>query len=247
VHYQPVISLATRCLTGFEALVRWPHATRGLLLPDAFLAVAEETGLVRPIGAFVRDEACRQAARWSAAHPDWGPFMMGMNVAAAELHDRNLVAGIASTIEKTAVDPTLLAFEVTERLLIEDGSAAAVLLAQLRELGSLVALDDFGTGAAPLMHLKELPIDAIKIDRAFVAGLGSDRFDNAIVEATIDLCRRLDLIAVAEGVETVAQERLLREAGCLLAQGHLYAPAAAADEVEAMLGQQRGPIMLGRF
>jgi EAL domain-containing protein (putative c-di-GMP-specific phosphodiesterase class I) len=235
LHYQPVIALETRQLTGFEALVRWPHETRGLLAPAAFLDVAEETGLVRPIGAFVRAEACRQAARWQAEHPEWGSFVMGINVASAEMHDRNLVAGIEQTIRETNVDPTLLVFEVTERLLNADSPAAGVLLAQLRELGALVALDDFGTGAAPLMHLKELPIDGIKIDRAFVSGLGQDRFDDAIVDATIELCRRLDLLAIAEGVETLAQEQYLRDAGCLLAQGHLYAPALSAPDVEARL------------
>jgi diguanylate cyclase (GGDEF)-like protein/PAS domain S-box-containing protein len=245
LHYQPVIQLETRRLTGFEALVRWPHESRGLLAPDAFLAVAEETGLVRPIGAYVRTEACAQAARWRAEHPEWGPFVMGINVAAAELHDRHLVAGIERTIRDSGIDPTLLVFEVTERLLVEDGPAAGVLLSQLRELGALVALDDFGTGAAPLTHLKELPIDAIKIDRAFVSGLGTDRFDDAIVDATIDLCRRLDLFAIAEGVETTAQERHLRDAGCLLAQGHLYAPALAPSDVEAHFASICGPIMLG--
>ncbi len=245
LHYQPVIELETRRLAGFEALVRWPHESRGLLAPGAFLAVAEETGLVRSIGAFVRAEACRQAASWRAEHPEWGPFMMGINVAAAELHDRHLVAGIERTIVESGIDPMLLVFEVTERLLVEDGPAAGVLLAQLRELGSLVALDDFGTGAAPLMHLKELPIDAIKIDGAFVAGLGADRFDDAIVDATIDLCRRLDLFAIAEGVETAAQERHLRDAGCLLAQGHLYAPALAPSDVEEHFASIGGPIVLG--
>jgi EAL domain-containing protein (putative c-di-GMP-specific phosphodiesterase class I) len=170
---------------------------------------------------------------------------MGINVAAAELHDRHLVAGIERTIRDSGIDPRLLVFEVTERLLIEDSPAASVLLAQLRELGALVALDDFGTGPAPLMHLKELPIDAIKIDRAFVSGLGTDRFDGAIVDATIDLCRRLDLFAIAEGVETPAQERHVRDAGCLLAQGHLYAPALPAADIEAHFATASGPIVLG--
>ncbi|MEX2269504.1 MAG: EAL domain-containing protein [Acidimicrobiia bacterium] len=242
VHYQPIVSLETSRLTGFEALVRWPHPTRGLLGPQEFLEVAEETGLARPIGAWVRAEACQQAATWHAKYPHWGRFVMGINLAAAELRERDLAISVERTVHSTGIDPALLVLEISERLVADDIAAVRGLLMRLRDLGVKIALDDFGTGAAALVHLRELPVGSIKIDQSFVAGLGKDPFDDAIVDSIIDLSRRLDLFTVAEGVETASQEQRLRDSGCHFAQGHRFAPALPADEIEAFLGRRGGRI-----
>jgi diguanylate cyclase (GGDEF)-like protein/PAS domain S-box-containing protein len=247
LHYQPVVSLEGDVLTGFEALLRWPHPTKGLLPPGAFLEIAEDTGLIRPIGAWVRSEACRQAAAWAAAHPGWGPFIMGINLSAAELRDQHLAASIERTIDSSGVAPEHLAFEVTEQLILEDAALARRLLGRLRNLGVNLALDDFGTTAAPLLHLKELPVQGIKIDRAFIAGLGRDPFDGAMVDMVVELCRRLELVSCAVGVETPAQEDRLRSVECVLAQGNLFGSPVPAPEIERRLTGSVGPIEIARL
>jgi EAL domain-containing protein (putative c-di-GMP-specific phosphodiesterase class I) len=230
---------------GFEALLRWPHPERGLLTPDQFFDVAEETGLARPIGAWVRDEACRQAAKWHVEHPRWGRFAIGVNLTSAELRERDLAATIERTVLDTGVDPHLLVLEISERFVADDFGTVRSLLARLKDLGIAIALDDFGTGAAALIHLREIPVDSIKVDRAFVAGLGRDAFDDAIVEAIVDLSRRLDLVTVAEGVETADQAKRLAAVGCGFAQGHWFSPALPAAEIEAKFERVGGRIALG--
>ena len=232
LHYQPVVALGTGDFTGFEALLRWEHPSRGLLAPADFLHVAEESGLMRPIGEWVRGEVCRTAATWHRHHPDWGPFVTSINVSAVELSDPRLATNIAKTVLDSDLDPALLSFEITERLLLRDAEAAHALFDELRELGVLLALDDFGTGYSPLVHLKQFPVDMVKIDRGFVQGLGTDPFDDAIVEAVVDLAHQLELSSVAMGVETPAQADRLQGVGCMRAQGHWFAaplPAALAE------------------
>lgn len=242
LHYQPIVSLLSNRFAGFEALLRWPHPTRGLLNPEDFLPVAEECGLMRPIGAWVRNEACRQAATWRAEHPEWGEFMMDFNLSAAELSDPNLGPNIERTIREHDVEPRNLCVEITEQLLFEDAAATHVLFAHLRDLGVLLALDDFGTGYSPLVQLKEFPVNIVKIDQAFVGGLGTDPYDAAIVDAVLDLARRLHLVSIAEGVETEDQEQRLRASGCMLAQGHRFSAALAPAEVEGLLGTPGWPL-----
>jgi diguanylate cyclase (GGDEF)-like protein/PAS domain S-box-containing protein len=242
LHYQPVVSLLADELSGFEALLRWPHPTRGLLPPAAFLEVAEETGLIRPIGAWVRDEVCRQLAAWSADHPEWGRLAVGINVSPTELRDRDVVASMEAAVRAHGVDPGLLVIELGEQVILDDPSRARDLLGSLHALGIRLALDDFGTGSAPLAHLRELPLQAIKIDRLLVSGLGRDAFDESLVEGVIELARRLDLFSIAVGVETPEHEELLRRAGCLLAQGHHFAPPMPPTEIEALLAGARAPI-----
>lgn len=242
LHYQPIVSLLDDRLAGFEALLRWPHPTRGLLSPDDFLPVAEECGLMRPIGVWVRNEVCRQAAEWRGEHPEWGEFMMDFNLSAAELSDPNLGPNIERTIREHDVPPGLLCVEITEQLLFEDAAATQVLFAHLRDLGVLLALDDFGTGYSPLVQLKEFPVHTVKVDQAFVAGLGTDPYDEAIVDAVLDLARRLDLVSVAEGVETEDQERRLRASGCMLAQGHRFSAALAPADIERLVGTGGWPL-----
>jgi diguanylate cyclase (GGDEF)-like protein len=242
LYYQPIVRLGSGQLAGFEALLRWPHPTRGVLEPSDFLTVAEETGLVRPIDAWVRGEACRQAARWHDEHPEWGPFAMGVNIDASDLRDRELSRSIEAELRASGLSPSQLVLEISERFLADDTPTAVALLASLRDLGVLIALDDFGTGSAALVHLKEFEVDSIKIDRTFVAGLGVSRFDDAIVDAMVELTRRLDLLPVAEGVETAAQEQMLMKAGCTYGQGHRFARALPPDEAVVHLERPGGLI-----
>jgi diguanylate cyclase (GGDEF)-like protein/PAS domain S-box-containing protein len=232
VHYQPVIALETHQLAGFEALVRWEHPERGLLSPDAFLDVAEEASLIARIGSFTRAEACRQWTQWRRDHPEWGDCILAVNLAAAELRDAALPAHVANLLSDAGVEPHLLVFETSERALADDTEAARAVLTELHALGVLLALDDFGTGSSPLLHLREFPIDAVKLDGALVAGLGVNREDDVIVDSVISLAHRLGLYVVAEGVEGLDQVARLRSSGCLLAQGHAFAPAMSASEVE---------------
>ena len=242
--YQPVVSFVTDTLVGFEALLRWHHPTRGLLAPGVFLQVAEECGLIRPIGTWVRDQAFQQAAGWAADHPEWGQLVMGVNLSPGELRDRDLTASIARAIGDYDLDPTLLSFEVTEQLVVEDRDLAVSVLTKLRNLGAHLALDDFGTGTAPFSDLKSLPVNVVKIDGSIVSGIGRDPFDEIVIEGTIDLTRRLGLISVAEGVENGGQEDRLRTAGCFMAQGNHFCPPVTAAEVEVLLGGMEGPFSL---
>jgi diguanylate cyclase (GGDEF)-like protein/PAS domain S-box-containing protein len=237
LHYQPIVSLQTGAVTGLEALLRWDHPTRGLLTPTDFLGVAEDSGLMRPIGEWIRAEVCRTAARWHQEHPEWGRLVTSVNVSAAELSDPHLATNIAKTVLDSDLEPSLLSFEITERLLFQDVDAARGLFIELHELGVRLALDDFGTGYSPLVHLKQFPIDSVKIDQVFVAGLGSDPFDDAIVDAVVDLSNQLGLVSVAEGVETAAQEERLRTIGCRQAQGHRLAPPMPGELAEAWLAR----------
>jgi len=238
VHYQPVIALETQRLAGFEALMRWEHPTDGLLAPAAFLDVAEETGIIARIGAFARSEACRQWTEWRTEHPEWGHFIMGMNLAAAELRDSSLPLHVAQLLAETGADPSYLVFETSERVLADDTEAARAVLTELRALGVMLALDDFGTGSSPLLHLRHFPIDSVKLDSALVAGLGVNRDDNVIVESVIALAHRLGLFVVAEGVEHDDQIDRLRRMGCLLAQGHAFAPAMTVEDTERWVGSR---------
>ncbi|HEV2993003.1 MAG TPA: EAL domain-containing protein [Acidimicrobiia bacterium] len=232
VHYQPVVQLATGALAGFEALLRWAHPTRGLLVPSDFLSVAEDSGLMRPIGEWLRTEVCGTAARWRHEHPEWGPFVTSFNLSAAELSDPHLATTIAKTVLDSDLDPALLSIEVTEHALLADTEATRELFAALRELGVRLALDEFGAGPSPLLHLKEVPLNQVKIDRGFIHGLGLDPVDDAIVDAIVDLARQLQLTSVALGVDTAAQAARLQSDGCDLAQGDWCAspmPVALAE------------------
>ncbi len=240
VYYQPVVSLRTGGLAGFEALLRWQHPSRGVLTPTEFLPVAEDSGLMRPIGEWVRAEVCATAARWQREHPEWGRFVTSINLSAAELSDPHLATTIAKTVLDSDIDPSLLSFEVTAELLAHDPEAARGFFGQLRALGVLLALDDFGAGVSPLLHLKEFKVDEVKIGRGFVSELGSDQFDDAIVDAVVDLAHQLELISVALGIETEAQATRLRAIGCLRGQGYWYAAPLPAPLAEKWAERRHG-------
>ena len=222
VHYQPRIDLRTGRASGVEALVRWQHPTRGLLPPSEFIAMAEESGLVRPLGAWVLDETLKLAE--SLRRNDHGAGLeFAVNLSARQLNDPGLVDMVEGALERRSMDPALLLLEITETALMSDPGAAVESLNALKNLGVGLAVDDFGTGYSSLTYLKKFPVNELKIDRSFIMGLGLDTGDGAIVGSCIDLAHAVGIRAVAEGVETSGQAQALQDMGCDLAQGYLFA------------------------
>ncbi|HEX8069035.1 MAG TPA: EAL domain-containing protein [Pyrinomonadaceae bacterium] len=233
LHYQPIVALTDGHVTGFEALVRWQHPQRGFISPMDFIPVAEETGLIVPLGRWVMREACRQARRWHELLPAAARFAVSINLSSKQLAQNGFVEQVAAVLEETGVPAHRLKLEITESMVIENTDTTVELLTQLRALGVALAIDDFGTGYSSLSYLHRFPIDTLKIDRSFVSQMHKP--ENAeIVRTIITLARSLEMDVVAEGVETAAQLAQLRALGCDYAQGFLFArPLAvpAADEL----------------
>jgi EAL domain-containing protein (putative c-di-GMP-specific phosphodiesterase class I) len=234
LHYQPVYRMDTGALVAVEALLRWHHPTRGLLHPGDFLDVAEGSTLIIPIGDWVLATAVQQADTWRREFGVQAPDMW-VNVTGDQLGRRHLDGVVEKLLSKTGLPPAKLGLEVTERQLIRSADAVAADLRALRALGVSLAVDDFGTGYASLDYLRQFPFDEIKIDRSFVAGLGHDRTDTAVTAAIIALGRSLDLIVVAEGVETQAQFDHLHDLGCDRSQGYLLHRPAPPDVIGKLL------------
>jgi diguanylate cyclase (GGDEF)-like protein/PAS domain S-box-containing protein len=229
LHYQPTVSLVDGRVTGVEALLRWRHPSRGLVGPGTFVGLAEETGLIVPIGAWAMHDACRQAAGWATVGPV--PLAVAVNVSARQLFRADLAALVRSALAESGLPPYRLILEITESAVMDDVSTAARVLGALRATGVRLVLDDFGTGHSALGHLKRLPLDGLKIDRSFVQGIGNDADDEAIVRAIVELAGTLRLSVVAEGVERAEQVRFLAEVGCRTAQGFLFGRPAPAEEL----------------
>jgi diguanylate cyclase (GGDEF)-like protein/PAS domain S-box-containing protein len=227
VHYQPIIDLRSGTTIGTEALARIRRPDGTLVNPGDFIPVAEDSGLIIPLGAAVLELACAQQARWQAAGSKRDH--VAVNVSARQLSSDDFVAHVAKTLASHQLPPESLCIELTESTLIDIGSSAQSCLLELNALGVTLALDDFGTGWSSLAYLRLYPIDIVKIDRSFVSGLGTDNGDTELVRAVIDLGRALDLTTIAEGVETQTQDRRLRDLGCTQAQGFLYGRPQAAD------------------
>jgi diguanylate cyclase (GGDEF)-like protein/PAS domain S-box-containing protein len=235
--YQPVVDLADGRTVGAEALIRWRHPERGLLPPSEFIEVAEETHLIIPIGRWVLDEACRQLAGWIATGVAGATELtIAVNLSNRQLsHHPDLVGEITETLERHGIAPRQICLEVTETAVHEASRAARSALATLSAAGIRIALDDYGTGYSSLGHLRNIPVDALKIDRVFIDGLSRHRGDDAIVVAVITLAHALGMQAVAEGVETPRQRDRLTELGCDLVQGYLYSEPIDAAAFEAFL------------
>jgi diguanylate cyclase (GGDEF)-like protein/PAS domain S-box-containing protein len=233
VNYQPIVDLQTGEAWGSEALVRWEHPKRGLLEPSQFVPVAEETGLIVPLGESVLEEACRQAVQWKRERPEVNALVVCVNLSARQLRRQDLTETVEGVLGSTGLDGAYLSLDITETLyvtLLEDNTAA---LDDLRRMGVRISIDDFGMGYSSLSYLKRLPADTLKIDRTFVAGLGEDVEDTAIVRMLVDLAHTLGMTIVAEGVESEEQAEQLKEMGCDLAQGYYFAkplPPEAASE-----------------
>ena len=220
--FQPVIDLSQGGTVGYEALLRWDHPERGLLLPGAFIELAEETDLIVPLGEWVLDEACRLAARIHRARPEY-PCMMCVNVSFSQVARPDLAQVVSRTLSETGTPPSQLCLELTESVLMTDADQAVRSLEDLKSVGVKLALDDFGTGYSSLSYLHRFPVDVVKIDRSFIANLGVNGEESAIVEAVVRIGEVLDLQVIAEGVETADQKTTLSQLGCALAQGFYFA------------------------
>jgi len=232
--YQPVVALDTGRPVGCEALLRWDHPEHGAISPDEFIPLAERSGMIVAIGAWVLDQALAQLAAWMAdGSPD--DLWMAVNISARQLADPDLVSVITAALDRTGVAPTRLHLEVTESVLIDDLATTIERLDQLQSLGVHIDVDDFGTGYSSLSYLKRLPINTLKIDRSFTDGLGTDPHDTSIVHAIISLARALDLDVIAEGVETATQRSELERLGCDLGQGYHWSRPLMPDDLRAWL------------
>jgi diguanylate cyclase (GGDEF)-like protein/PAS domain S-box-containing protein len=237
LHYQPVVALATGEITGLEALVRWDHPKRGQLDPGEFIQVAEESGLIEPIGRWVQETACRQILEWHELRPDERPLDVSVNLSARQVSRRDLAGSVSEVLARTGLDPVHLRLEITESVLVEESVSAKATLEALSEIGVRLVLDDFGTGYSSLAYLNRFPLDALKIDRSFVDALGVEQERTAIVEAIIGMARALSLDVVAEGVENEAQLSELRRLGCDYAQGYLFSRALPAEKISGLIAE----------
>jgi len=230
LHYQPVVEVRGTTAVGVEALIRWQHPDQGMVAPGRFVPVAEECGLIIPIGAWVLEEACAQLRHWNHRGPAGPQGSVGVNLSARQIDDPGTVDTVAQILARTGLPADRLTLEITESVLMRDATSALVVLSALKELGVLLALDDFGTGYSSLSYLQRFPLDIVKVDRTFVAELGMRTGGDEIVSAVIQLAHALDLEVVAEGVETEQQFDVLRSLECDFAQGFLFSrPVPAAD------------------
>jgi diguanylate cyclase (GGDEF)-like protein len=247
VFYQPIVTLADGQIIGHEALVRWFHPTKGLIGPDQFISIAEETGLIVPLGAWVLREACQQAKRFQDRDPMWSHLTMSVNLSGGQLGQPDLIELVSSALHDADLRPGYLQLEMTESVLMDDAATTITILKALKGLGVRLGVDDFGTGFSSLAYLRRFPVDVLKIDRSFVNGLGRDLEDSAVAAAVASLADTLGLTTVAEGVETRLQRDCLIGLGCSRAQGYLFSRPVDASECEAALDRasKDDPIVSG--
>ena len=238
--YQPVIELATGRIVSVEALVRWRHPERGLLQPAAFVALAEESGLISELGRQVLATACEQTRRWQMDHCHHADLSLNVNVSTRQLQDDDFIAQVSSELARTGLEPSRLVLEITESAMMQDTDAAIGRLEALKATGVKLAIDDFGTGYSSLSYLQRFPVDVLKIDRAFIAAIGIDTNEVPLVPAILSLAQALHLHSVAEGVETAVQVDALSALGCEYAQGFFFGEPVAARAIDVMLaGDER--------
>ncbi len=235
VYYQPVLSTTSKALIGFEALVRWQHPTRGLVLPGEFIQAAEETGLITQIDRWVLGEACRQLKVWQTEVPDLPNVKVSVNISGKQLTRPDLIDYITKTVQESGIMPGSLNIEITESTMMENHSQTVKTLAALQACGIQIQVDDFGVGYSSLSYLSRFPMDALKIDQSFVSNMATDSADMRIVQAIVMMTRGLGIKVVAEGVETMAQYMQLRDLGCESIQGYLIAVPMTAGEVSKLL------------
>ena len=233
---QPIVELSTGRCVGGEALLRWQDPELGLVSPDAFIGLAEETGLIIPVGEWALAEACRTVARWEQVGLLGADFTMSVNLSARQVAQADLAEKVRAVIERSRPTASRMCLEITETVLMEESSVE--IMRALRDLGLTLSIDDFGTGYSSLGYLKRFPVDSVKVDRSFVDGLGTDGEDSAIVAAVVSLGHALGLTVVAEGVETSGQLRALMELGCDRAQGYWFSGPRSASEFAGLLNQQ---------
>ena len=232
--YQPLVDGNTSVITGFEALIRWMHPTRGRVSPADFIPIAEETGLIVPLGEWILNSACDEAARWDR------PLTVAVNLSSVQFKDRGLVAKVETALARSGLNPSRLELEITESVLLLDDEQNMKALHGLRQMGVRIALDDFGTGYSSLSYLRSFPFDKIKIDQSFIRDLGVTKDAQAIIRAVIMLGHSLGITITAEGVETVAQLALLRAEGCNQLQGYLFSPPSSSAYIQGLIERLQG-------
>jgi len=233
VAYQPKLDMATGKLCGVEALTRWVHPEKGIMDPSDFIPLAEETGLIIPLGRWIFQQACMQMQRWVKS--GWPSMVMAVNCSSVQFTKSNVIEDINEALSLSGLDPRYLEIELTESLLLQDGEKGIQIIEDMKALGIKVSIDDFGTGFSSLSYLKRLPVDKLKIDKSFVDELAVGSGDAAIVLAIITLSHNLNLTVVAEGVETQQQFDILRGFNCNEAQGYLISCPLEVDELEAWM------------
>lgn len=241
VFYQPIISLDDKRICGFEALVRWQHPTRGIVLPAEFLPAAEQTGLILALGAWVLEEACLRCRQWQDAFPTEPPLMMSVNVSASQFNDCGFVDHLRGVLAETGLSPRSLILELTEGVAVADSGKARRVLHELKEFGIQLSLDDFGTGYSSLSYLRQLPIDTLKIDRSFVSGLDVNEKSRHILETITNLAHTLDMQVVAEGAETSEELALLEDVACDYVQGFYFFHPMDHTAATMVLRERAGP------
>ena len=234
LHYQPKVNLETGAITGAEALIRWHHPDRGLILPTQFVPIAEDCGLILPIGRWVLREACRQARTWLDA--GLGPTPVAVNISAVEFRAKHFLESVRATLEDTCLEPRYLELELTESVLMQDAESTNSVLHALKAMGVQLTVDDFGTGYSSLSYLRQFPIDALKVDQSFVHDITSDPEDATIVSAVIGMGKSLKQRVIAEGVETREQLAFLQSQGCDEGQGYYFSQPVVAEEFARLLG-----------
>jgi diguanylate cyclase (GGDEF)-like protein/PAS domain S-box-containing protein len=240
--YQPLVSLRDFSIVGVEALIRWEHPERGRIPPADFIPVAEENGLIEPIGRWVLEHACRQAARWYRDRPDSAPLAMAVNLSAVQVANRGLAETVSGALRGAGLDPACLSLEITESVMLADADGLTEALAALKAIGVRLVLDDFGTGYSSLSYLTRLPLDVLKVDRSFIDGLGTEPRDTAITEAIVAMSHALSLRVVGEGAETGLQVAELNRLGCDYVQGYHFSRPVPAAAITRML--EEGPAWL---
>lgn len=231
LHYQPILDTKTLVPASMEALLRWSHPTRGIVMPSSFIPLAEELGLIIPIGEWVLARACAEAVDWPSS------VSVAVNLSAIQFGSDDLVATVVSALEKTGLDPCRLVLEVTETVMLENTKTNLAVLHRIKDLGVHIALDDFGTGYSSLSYLRSFPFDKVKIDQSFTRDLGRSRQSNVIMQTVLDLCNGLGMVSTVEGVETDEQLRSVTEKGCLQVQGHLFSKAVPAEQVGGLFAR----------
>ena len=235
LYYQPIVSLETDTLSGFEALLRWNHPTKGLIYPDKFIHIAEETGLIKSIGHWAIETACRQLRIWQVQYPGAADLTVSVNVASQQMKDPKFLSVLDKTLEQTGLLGKALHLEITESTLMDYEPETISLFNKIRHRGIKISIDDFGTGYSSLQYLNRFPISTLKVDRSFTQGMLHEKENFEIIKTIITLARTLKIEVVAEGVENVKQLKILRKLNCKLAQGYLFSQAVDCEFAESLI------------
>ena len=234
-HYQPIINLENKKIVGFECLLRWAHPEKGNIQPNVFIPIAEETGLILPLGNWVLQKATKQLSIWQSQIPDMSHLQVSVNLSGKQLTHPNLVDQISSALQENSLNPSCLNLEITESDIINDTETAADVLSQIKRLGVEIQMDDFGTGYSSLSYLHQFPFDVIKIDRSFVMGMIEDKSKISLIKAVVLMAKELKKSTIAEGIETLEELEILTESGCEYGQGFYISPAISAEEATTFL------------